>query len=181
MPTKPPTTTQAAKPAPRSIPTIQREFAEAMRFKTLMEASRDKRLHNLIVERNLADEEAKEASRALAIAMAEDPSTVQIGKALKTVEALKQELAALYRPLMPATHRFEDGAGFQFRPSTKTVIIDEEVLAKDLIDQGLWEAAGASLSVDPVKVSKIIETIALPALSVQQQVTVAAYGPDKEK
>lgn len=170
----------AQKAPERPLEAIQASFASTMRQKASLEASRRARNLKAFQAYEEAEAAAKAARKALDLILADDPTTQAIGTLNAEVDGLKAEAAEHYSPLGPLTFRDEDGAGFQYRGSTKTVIANEETLAKALIDQHLWQDIGASLSVSTTKAAQILKTHSLPGLSVEPSVTVAAYGPSKE-
>lgn len=171
---------EARTPSERSLEDIERDFAATMRRKVALEAEREKRHAKAFAAQRKAQEDAKALNKALEILLANDPATQDIGQLNAHVDDLKIEAAERWEPLLGATHRADDGAGFQYRDSTKTVIANEESLAKALIDQHLWQDIGASLSVSTIKAARVLKTHSLPGLGIEPQVTVAAYGPSKE-
>lgn len=174
----PKTTTQPV-PSHTTLPDIQRAFASTMRLKATAEAEREKRLSR----EYRAFENAKAAFEAikkdLDIAIAQDAATERIGRYNEAIDLLKKQAQGFYDPAQGSTFREDDGAGFQFRATLKSIIRDEQMLAQSLIANKLWDAVGAELTVSPTKASTVLKTHPLPGLGIEPQITVAAYGPNQ--
>jgi hypothetical protein len=165
----------------KTVEGVRKAFAVTMRNKAKAEAERTNRLHNEYVAFNMAEEEYKLTKTALELAIANDEATQRIAGYNATIDDLKVQAEEFYEPLDGLTHRETDGAGFQFRATVKTLIANEEMLARSLIEQHIWQDIGASLTVNVAKAAKILKTHTLPGLSVEPVVTVAAYGPSQPK
>lgn len=173
-----PTTKKA--PAFKTVEGVRKAFADVLRKKAKAEAERENRLHKEFVAYRLAEAEYKEQKKILDLAIANDEATQRLADYNRTIDDLKVQAEEFYEPLQP-THREADGAGFQFRATVKTFIANEEVLARSLIEQHLWQDIGASLTVNVAKATQVLKTHSLPGLSVEPVITVAAYGPSNPK
>ena len=165
----------------KTVEGVRKAFADVLRKKAKAEAERENRLHKEFVAYRLAEDEYKQRKEALALAIANDEATQRIGAYIQTIDDLKVQAEEFYEPLQGLTHREGDGAGFQFRATVKTFIANEEVLARSLIEQHLWQDIGASLTVNVAKAAQVLKTHNLPGLSVEPVITVAAYGPTNPK
>jgi hypothetical protein len=165
----------------RTLTAIQEEFARVMRLKNAAEEQRREELADEYTAFEEAELEYKELKKHLELCIAGALQTQDIARLNQQVDALKAEAEKVYEPLHGSTFRDRDGAGFQFRATVKTVIADEPALAKALVEQNLWQEIGASLSVSSTKAAQVLKTHGLhilPGLSVEPQITVAAYGPN---
>ncbi len=166
---------------PRSMQDIQADIAKQLRINQSYEAERNQRLRKQITEVDARRAALEVAQQVHMLAQADDPATQMLATGNERLEMLKQQAMLAFTATAPRTWKENDGAGFQYRAKSVTRIADQPGLAKHLIEKNLWEAAGASLSVDSKLVGALLEkSVALPGVAVVLDVSVALYQPNKE-
>lgn len=166
-------TTQA-----RSCEIIAKDIQDAVkrRQELLNERRGDlwKYIQNIVRQKRELDA----AQEALSLHESNHVATEEIKELDAALEDLKMEAFMAFDADGPRTFKNDTGVGFQYRARVKTVIIDEGVLARSLVENDLWKLAGAKLTVSGTEMKKLMDEGApVDGVSIEVVPTVAVLLP----
>lgn len=136
-----------------------------------LESTRDEDLADLLDECQRAKATLDAVQRRLEDARQSHPSMARIAELEERFEAAKDEYLTAWEPGSAKTAKTALGS-VTIRESPAITIQNDSLLAKVLLERGLWDAAGASVKLDR-KALPLVEAGALPGAGVEVKRSIA--------